>query len=96
MEHEFNSYRRLLGQSIPLYLSQIKRLKAEYGREDPGSCLSDRAWVQRLLVRASLSKRERVDCFFTAGGQYVSKEIEQPYAIVASGSMRRSADCHTP
>ena len=57
MEHEFSSYRRLLGQSIPLYLSQIKRLKAEYGREDPGSCLSDRAWVQRLLVRASLSKR---------------------------------------
>jgi len=77
VEQEFNSYRRLPGKSIPSYLSQIKRLKAEYGREDPGSCLSDRAWAQRLLFRASLSKRERLDCFFSAGGQYVSKEIER-------------------
>ena len=77
VEHEFNTYRRAPGQSIPSYLSQIKRLKAEYMREDPESRLSDRAWAQRLLVRASLSKRERLDCFFSAGGFYVSREIER-------------------
>ena len=77
VEAEFNAYRRQPGQSVASYLSQIKRLKADYLREDPGTVYSDRAWAQRLLVRASLSKRERLDCFFSAGGIYNSREIEK-------------------
>lgn len=77
VEGEFNSYRRVPGQSIPSYLSQIKRLKMEYMREDPDSRMSDRAWAQRLLVRAALTKRERMDVFFSAGGAYVAKDIER-------------------
>ena len=77
VEGEFNSYRRLPGQSIASYLSQIKRLKMEYQREDPGTRMSDRAWAQRILARASLSKRERMDVFFSSGGFYVSKEVER-------------------
>ena len=53
------NYRRTPGQTVPSFLAQIKRLKAEYAREDPGTTTSERARAQRLLVRASLSKRER-------------------------------------
>ena len=77
VEGEFNSYRRIPGQSIPSYLSQIKRLKMECMREDPDSRMSDRAWAQRMLVRAALTKRERLDVFFSAGGAYVAKDIER-------------------
>lgn len=77
VEGEFNSYRRLPGQSIASYLSQITRLKMEYQREDPDTRMSDRAWAQRILARASLSKRERMDVFFSSGGFYVSKEVER-------------------
>ncbi len=67
VEAEFNNYRRIPGQSIPSYLSQLKRLKMEYAREDPGTQMSDRA----------LTKRERLDVFFSAGGVYSSKDIER-------------------
>ena len=77
VESEFASYRRAPTQSIASFLSQIKRLKADYLREDPDTKFSDRAWAQRVLVRASLSKRERLDVFFSAGGVYASKEIER-------------------
>ena len=63
--------------SIASYLSQIKRLRADYQREDPGTVFSDRAWAQRLLMKASLTKRERLDVFFSAGGVYSSKEVEK-------------------
>ncbi|CAJ1379139.1 unnamed protein product [Effrenium voratum] len=76
IEAEFNQYRRQPGQSIASYLGQIKKLKAQYLREDEGTILSDRAWAQRLLVRASLSRRERLDVFYSAGGAYNSKMIE--------------------
>ena len=77
VESEFSQYRRVPGQSIASYLSQIKRLRADYQREDPGTVFSDRAWAQRLLMRASLTKRERLDVFFSAGGIYSSKEVEK-------------------
>ena len=54
----------------------MKRLKAQYVRVDPDTILSDRAWGQRLLNRASLAKRERLDVFYSAGGVYTSKSIE--------------------
>ena len=77
VESEFSQYRRVPQQSIASYLSQIKRLRADYHREDPGTVFSDRAWAQRLLVRASLTKRERLDVFFSAGGVYEPKAIER-------------------
>ena len=49
----------------------------EYLREDDGTQFSDRAWAQRLLQRASLSKRERLDVFYSAGGSYSSTAIEK-------------------
>ena len=58
------------------YLGQLKRLKAQYTRADPGTTISDRAWSQRMLNKASLSRRERLDVFFSAGGRYESGAIE--------------------
>ena len=75
-ERELNSFRRLPGQSIAVYLASMKRLRAQYIRVDPDTILSDRAWGQRLLNRASLAKRERLDVFYSAGGVYSSKAIE--------------------
>ena len=75
-ETEFTSYRRLPGQSIATYLGQLKRLKAQYMRADPGTTISDRAWSQRMLNRASLSRRERLDVFFSANGRYEPTSIE--------------------
>ena len=75
-ERELNSFRRLPGQSIAVYLASMKRLRAQYIRVDPDTVLSDRAWGQRLLNRASLAKRERLDVFYSAGGVYTSKSIE--------------------
>ena len=49
----------------------------EYSREDPLTKMSDRAWAQRILIRAALTKRERMDVFFSAGGCYSPKEIEK-------------------
>ena len=75
-ETEFTSYRRLPAQSIATYLGQLKRLKAQYMRADPGTTISDRAWSQRMLNRASLSRRERLDVFFSANGRYEPVPIE--------------------
>lgn len=75
-ETEFNGYRRLPGQSIATYIGQLKRLRAQYLRVDPETTISDRAWSQRMLNKASLSRRERLDVFFSAGGRYSSREIE--------------------
>lgn len=75
-ETEFASYRRLPGQSVATYLGQLKRLRAQYMRADPGTTISDRAWSQRMLNRASLTRRERLDVFFSAGGRYESAAVE--------------------
>ena len=64
----FLNYRRVPGQSIAAYLATLKRLRTEYLREDTGTVISDRAFAQRMLTRAALTRRERYDCFFAAGG----------------------------
>ena len=76
-EKEYNQYRRLPGQPVAAYLGQMKRLKAQYQRVDPETHISDRAWGQRLLNRCSLSRRERLDVFFSAGGTYDPVSIER-------------------
>ena len=76
-EKEYNQYKRLPGQAVSAYIGQMKRLKAQYQRVDPESQISDRAWGQRLLNRCSLSRRERLDVFFSAGGLYDPVAIER-------------------
>lgn len=39
--------------------------------------ISDRTYAQRMLSRAALTRLERYDVFFSAGGKYVSKQIEK-------------------
>ncbi|CAK9032730.1 Uncharacterized protein (Fragment) [Durusdinium trenchii] len=76
-EKEYNQYRRLPGQPVSAYIGQMKRLKAQSQRVDPETQISDRAWGQRLLNRGSLSRRERLDVFFSAGGLYEPAAIER-------------------
>ena len=64
----FLNYRCVPGQSIAAYLATLKRLRTEYLREDTGTVISDRAFAQRMLTRAALTRKERYDCFFAAGG----------------------------
>ena len=59
------------------YIANLCRLREEYLREDEGTMISDRAFAQRMLSRAALTRRERMDIFFSAGGKYVSKHIER-------------------
>ena len=73
----FHVFRRTPGMSISEYISTLKRLRNEYLREDPGTVLSDKSFAQRLLSRAGLTKRERMDVFFSAGGRYQTHDIER-------------------
>ena len=75
-EKEFNGCRRTPGQSIASYIANMKRLLAQYMRSDPEFHLSNKAWSQRLLNRAGLSRRERLDVFYYAGGRYDTSFIE--------------------
>ena len=89
----FLNYRRSPGQSIAAYLATLKRLRNEYLHEDPGSVISDRAFAQRMLTRAALTRRERYDCFFAAGGAYRSAPIEKVLRFsldVQTCTLRRS------
>ena len=76
-QEAYLSYRRAPGQSIAAYVSTLSRLRTEYLKEDPDTTISDKAYAQRLLSRASLTRRERMDIFFAAGGKYDSKSIER-------------------
>ena len=75
-ERELTSYRRLPGQSIGTYLASMKRLKAQYTRVDPDSFISDKAWGQRLLQKASLTRKERLDVYYSAGASFNAAAIE--------------------
>ena len=76
-EKELSSYRRLPGQSVASFVAGLKRLRMNYTIEDPDSTWSDKAWAQRLLNRAGLSRRDRLDVFYSAGGSYNSAAIER-------------------
>ena len=71
------AYRRAAGQSVASYIAGLKRLKAEYLKQDPGTTISEKAFSQRMLARASLTRRERMDVFFSAGGRYRASDIER-------------------
>ena len=76
-QEAYLTYRRTPGQAIASYISTLKRLRAEYLAEDTGTTLSDKSFAQRMLSRASLTKKERMDIFYSAGGKYVSTAIEK-------------------
>lgn len=75
-QEAYLAYRRAPGQSIAAFVSNLKRLRSEYLWEDEGTTISDRSFAQRLLTRAGLTRRERLDIFYSAGGKYDSKRIE--------------------
>eukprot|EP00439_Symbiodinium_sp_Y106_P033767 s6831_g4.t1 len=62
----------------------MKRLKAQYVRVDPDTVLSSKAWGQRLLNRASLGRRERLDVYYSAGGY-------EPVALLCQHPRGRAA-----
>ena len=76
-QEAYLTYRRAPGQSVASYISALKRLRTEYLAEDTGTTLSDKSFAQRMLSRASLTKKERMDIFYSAGGKYASNAIEK-------------------
>ena len=79
-ENDYHSFRRTQGMTIAQYCVTLKRLKAEFLKHDPGTVISDKNFAQRMLNRASLSRRDRLDVFFSAGGLYTSETIERCFA----------------
>ena len=73
-QEEYLAYRRAPGQSIAAYISTLKRLRGEYLKEDTETTISDKSFAQRLLSRAALTRRERMDIFFSSGGKYNLEE----------------------
>ena len=71
-QEAFLTYRRQPGCSMAAYLATLKRLRQEYLKEDGETVISDKSFAQRMLSRAGLTKRERMDVFFSAGGRYAS------------------------
>ena len=69
--------RRAPGQPMSKYIADLKRLRQEYLKEDPDTVISDKSFAQRLLARAGLTRKERMDCFFSAGGRYKASEVER-------------------
>lgn len=65
-QEAFLTFRRQPGVSVAAYLATLKRLRQEYLKEDAGTVISDKAFAQRMLSRASLTKKERMDIFFPA------------------------------
>ena len=70
-------FRRSPGQPMAQFIASLKRLRQEYLREDSGTVISDKSFAQRMLARAGLTRKERMDCFFSAGGKYRSGQIER-------------------
>ena len=76
-QEAYLQFRRSPGMPMSQYIASLKRLRQEYLREDAETVISDKAFAQRLLSRAGLTKKERMDCFFSAGGRYKAKDIER-------------------
>ena len=80
-DKELERCRRQPGESIAHFLAEMRRLRAQYYHIDPDSRISDKAWGQKLLQKASLSRRERLDCYYAAGACYDSLEIEKALRV---------------
>lgn len=80
-DRELEKCRRQPGESMAHYLAEMRRLRAQYYRIDPETRISDKAWGQKLLQRASLSRRERLDCYYAAGACFESLKIENALRV---------------
>ena len=80
-DKELEKYRRAPGESIAHYLAEMRRLRAQYTRVDPDTKLSDRAWAQKLLHKASLSRKDRYDVYYSAGATYDPIAIEKALRV---------------
>ena len=80
-DRELEKYRRAPGESIAHFLAEMRRLRAQYYRIDPDSKFSDKAWAQKLLQKASLSRREKHDCYYAAGAVYDPLAIEKALRV---------------
>ena len=80
-DRELERYRRAPGESIAHFLAEMRRLRAQYHRIDPDSKFSDKAWAQKLLQKASLSRREKHDCYYAAGATFDPLAIEKALRI---------------
>ena len=76
-EEDYASFRRTGGMSVARYLTTLKRYKNAYLKQDPGSTISGKAFAQRMLNRAGLSRNQRHDVFYNAGAAYDSRAIEK-------------------
>ena len=76
-DKEFQQCRRQPGETVAHYLAEMRRLRAQLARVDPDSKMSDRAWGQRLLQRASLTRREKHDVYYSAGACFDPLSIEK-------------------
>lgn len=81
VDKELERCRRQPGETVAHYLSEMKRLRAQYSRVVPESKISDMAWGQKLLQRASLSRRERHDVYYAAGACFHSVAIEKALRV---------------
>eukprot|EP00435_Cladocopium_sp_Y103_P070035 s255_g34.t1 len=80
-DRELERYRRAPGESVAHFLAEMRRLRAQYYRIDPDSKFSDKAWAQKLLQKASLSRREKHDCYYAAGAVFDPFAIEKALRI---------------
>ena len=80
-DRELEKCRRQPGEAMAHYLAEMRRLRAQYYRIDPDTKISDKAWGQKLLQRASLTRRERLDCYYAAGATYESLAIEKALRV---------------
>ena len=80
-DKELEKYRRAPGESIAHYLAEMRRLRAQYSRVDPDTKLSDRAWAQKLLQKASLGRKDRYDVYYSAGATYDPVAIEKALRV---------------
>ena len=80
-DKELERCRRQPGESMAHYLAEMRRLRAQYYRIDPDTKISDKAWAQKLLQKASLTRREKHDCFYAAGAIYDSIAVEKALRI---------------
>lgn len=74
-QEQYLQCRRQPGQSVANFIATLKRFRQEYLREDEGTVISGKSFAQRMLARAGLSRKKRVDVFFSAGGGYVANKI---------------------
>ena len=63
--------------SMDKHIMVLKKLKREYLAQDEESRISSKAFAQRLLNRAGLSKEQRMTVFFNSGGVYEPDAIEK-------------------